>query len=65
MEESIIKAPKGFEKNWIKTIPGEGWFTLPQLYEPLEPILDKMWRWNDKVPFIRPILLSLHQKEIK
>ena len=41
------KAPKGFEKNWIKTIPGEGWFTLPRLYGPLQPILDKTWRWND------------------
>ena len=27
--------------------PGEGWFTLPRLYGPLEPILDKTWRWND------------------
>lgn len=41
------KAPVGFEKNWIKTIPGEGWFTLPRLYGPLQPILDKTWRWND------------------
>ncbi len=40
-------APKGFEKNWIKTKPGEGWFTLKRLYGPLEPILDKTWRWND------------------
>ncbi len=40
--------PEGVsEKNWIKTIPGEGWFTLPRLYAPLEPILDKTWRWND------------------
>jgi hypothetical protein len=35
------------EKNWIKTKPGEGWFTLPRLYAPLEPILDKTWRWSD------------------
>ncbi len=40
--------PKGVpEKNWVKTIPNEGWFTLPRLYGPLEPILDKTWRWND------------------
>ncbi len=40
--------PEGVdERNWIKTIPGEGWFTLPRLYAPLEPILDKTWRWND------------------
>jgi len=41
------EAPKGYEKNWIKTIEGEGWFTMPRLYAPLEPILDKTWRWND------------------
>lgn len=41
------KAPKGYESNWIKTKPGEGWFTLPRLYAPLEPILNKTWRWND------------------
>jgi hypothetical protein len=41
------EAPEGFEQNWIKTKPGEGWFTLPRLYGPLEPILDKTWRWND------------------
>jgi hypothetical protein len=41
------EAPEGYEKNWVKTIPGEGWFTLPRLYAPLEPILDKTWRWND------------------
>jgi hypothetical protein len=35
------------ESNWVQTIPGEGWFTLPRLYAPLEPILDKTWRWND------------------
>ena len=41
------EAPEGYEKNWIKTKPGEGWFTLPRLYGPLQPILDKTWRWND------------------
>lgn len=40
-------APKGFERNWIKTNPGEGWFTLLRLYAPLEPILNKSWRPND------------------
>ena len=41
------KAPEGYEKNWIKTTPDEGWFTLPRLFAPLEPVLDKTWRWND------------------
>jgi hypothetical protein len=35
------------ESNWVQTIPDEGWFTLPRLYAPLQPILDKTWRWND------------------
>ena len=35
------------DSNWVQTIPGEGWFTLPRLYAPLEPILKKTWRWND------------------
>ena len=40
--------PEGVPKsNWVQTIPDEGWFTLPRLYAPLEPILKKEWRWND------------------
>lgn len=40
--------PEGVpESNWIQTIAGEGWFTLPRLYAPLAPILNKTWRWND------------------
>lgn len=40
--------PEGVpESNWVQTIPEEGWFTLPRLYAPLEPILNKEWRWND------------------
>ena len=35
------------ESNWVQTIPDKGWFTLARLYAPLEPILDKTWRWND------------------
>lgn len=41
------EAPEGFEPNWIKTNPGEGWFTLLRLYAPLEPILEKEWIPND------------------
>jgi hypothetical protein len=40
--------PEGVpESNWVQTIPDAGWFTLPRLYAPLEPILNKEWRWND------------------
>ena len=43
------KAPEGFEKNWIKTIQGEGWFTYIRLYGPLEAYFDKTWKPDDIV----------------
>ncbi len=39
--------PKGQEKNWIKTVPGKGWFPLFRFYGPLEPLFDKKWELND------------------
>ncbi len=38
------KAPKGFENNWLQTIPGKSWFTILRMYGPLEPWLEKTWR---------------------
>ena len=38
------KAPKGFENNWLETIPGKSWFTVIRLYGPLEPWIKKEWR---------------------
>lgn len=35
------KTPAGFEKNWVQTIPGKGWFTLLRLYGPLEPLVQQ------------------------
>ena len=43
------KAPKGKEKNWVKTIPGEGWEILLRLNGPLEPYFDRAWRPDDIV----------------
>jgi hypothetical protein len=40
-------APKGFEKNWIPTVPGRAWFTWFRLYAPLEGYLDKTWPLPD------------------
>ncbi len=37
------KAPEGFEKNWIPTVPGRGWFTLFRFYAPTEAYFDKSW----------------------
>ena len=35
---------KGFEKNWIQTIPEKSWFIILRAYGPLEPWLDQTWR---------------------
>ncbi|TAJ14335.1 DUF1254 domain-containing protein [Marinilabiliaceae bacterium JC017] len=43
------KAPEGFEKNWVKTIPGEGWFLYIRLYGPLESFFDQTWKPDDIV----------------
>jgi len=40
-------APKGFEKNWIPTVPGQAWFPLFRLYGPLEAYFDKSWPLPD------------------
>ncbi|MHC5083952.1 MAG: DUF1214 domain-containing protein [Planctomycetota bacterium] len=43
------EAPEGMEKNWVKTIPGEGWFIYIRLYGPLEPFFDQTWKPDDIV----------------
>ena len=35
--------PEGFERNWIQTVAGKGWFVLLRLYGPLEPWFDRTW----------------------
>jgi hypothetical protein len=38
------KPPAGKpEKNWIKTLPGKGWFTYFRLYAPTQPYFDRTW----------------------
>ena len=37
-------APEGYEKNWIQTIEGKGWFVILRIYGPLEPWFDKSWK---------------------
>lgn len=41
------KAPPGFEKNWIPTLPGTAWFTYFRLYGPTEAYFDKSWPLPD------------------
>jgi len=37
------KAPTGFEKNWIPTVPGKAWFPYFRLYAPTEAHFDRTW----------------------
>jgi len=43
------QAPQGKEKNWVKTLPGQGWFTYLRLYGPLESFFDQTWKPDDIV----------------
>ncbi len=38
------KPPKGFENNWLETVPGKGWFVALRMYGPLQEWIDKTWR---------------------
>ncbi len=40
-------APKGFEKNWIPTVPDRAWFTWFRPYGPLEPYSERTWPLPD------------------
>lgn len=41
-------APKaGYEKNWVKTVPGEGWFTYFRFYAPTQAYFDGAWELPD------------------
>lgn len=40
--------PDGAPKNnWLRTVPGKGWFTLFRLYSPTAPFFDQSWRPSD------------------
>ena len=41
------KPPKGYEANWIQTIPHRGWNMLFRVYGPLDPWFDKTWYPGD------------------
>jgi len=38
------RPPKGFENNWLETVPGKGWFVALRMYGPLQAWIDKTWR---------------------
>lgn len=35
--------------NWIKTVPGRGWFGGMRLYAPTQAFFDKTWKPDDIV----------------
>ncbi|HEY4286634.1 MAG TPA: DUF1254 domain-containing protein [Puia sp.] len=41
------KAPAGKEKQWIKTIPGKGWFVYIRIYGPDQSAFDGSWKPGD------------------
>jgi hypothetical protein len=43
------RMPAGKEKNWIKPVPGKGWFMYLRLYSPTEAFFEKSWRPDDVV----------------
>jgi hypothetical protein len=40
-------APAGHEGEWIKTIPGKGWFVYFRIYGPETPVVDGSWKPGD------------------
>ncbi len=40
-------APKGFERNWIPSVPGRAWFAYFRLYAPTEAHFDATWTLPD------------------
>jgi hypothetical protein len=42
--------PATAESNWIRTLPGKGWFTILRLYGPLEGYMDRSWKPSDIEP---------------
>ena len=39
--------PAGPEGEWIKTIPGKGWFVYFRIYGPETPLFDGSWKPGD------------------
>jgi hypothetical protein len=41
------KAPRGYENNWLETVPAKSWFVILRIYGPLQPWIDKTWKPGD------------------
>src|SRR6516162_10907185 len=40
-------APDGKQGNWLRTVPGRGYFAILRLYGPTEAAIDKSWKPGD------------------
>lgn len=40
-------APKGHERNWLRTVPGNGYFAILRLYGPTETAINLSWKPSD------------------
>jgi hypothetical protein len=40
-------APQGKEKNWVQTIPAQGWWVYLRFYAPTRAYFDKTWSMGD------------------
>lgn len=40
-------APVGKQANWLRTVPGKGYFAILRLYSPTEAAIDKSWKPGD------------------
>jgi hypothetical protein len=41
------KALEGKQANWLRTVPGKGYFAILRLYSPTEAAIDKSWKPSD------------------
>jgi hypothetical protein len=41
------QAPGGKDANWLRTVPGRGYFAILRLYGPTEPAIEKTWKPGD------------------
>jgi hypothetical protein len=41
------EAPAGKQANWLRTVPGKGYFAILRLYSPTEAAIDKSWKPGD------------------
>ena len=44
---SVHGTPAGKERNWVKTLPQQGWFTFFRFYGPLQSFFDQTWKPDD------------------